>query len=516
VRWSDPPTLRSLDPHGGLWSQPPASFLKTASRILGADREAAEEAVTLSLAALTVAIEILSDLVPELGLVSFGECVRTLRADRERRALFKARYASKAASRKSEEYPGAPSMLTDPFCLSSNPSRYWFDADTCEKVVCTFIARQTLNRRRAFLDVHESGATYSLRGVYRNEDGEAPIELNFLTAEDVECTRGTVSTPCRYYVRPVYEHRKSVRKLIGAEIVLSTAETITLDVNMQTGALVDCFEGYELSPRCGQTTPSPHLVETATRVEFVPDSENVLTERPDRGQMKDRDIQSGVYLIDRYTMSLIKRITAEPDQQVAMNRALTEYFDPSRASAPLTGWSLKYDRWIQSVVGDEHRNRYSIERLCMTPEEKRPASNRGPRDPRIEEDGPYLFAVLAIWMQAQMHIAQLPTDVSTYLKANLPSSLRGLPRMGSGAKAPWTEWAKRISQDRTGWAKQMIDSWSTAWKLFEVVLQCHSSDERSRITYSEFVEAMPVKVYANYEGEFESLKIQIAELSEGV
>lgn len=454
------------------------------------------------MAALTAAIEVLSGLLPSMGLTSFGECVRTMRADPELRALFKARYATKTAR---GNFPGIPSMLTDPFCLESKPSTYWFDADTCEKLVCAFIARQTLNRRRALLDVHESGVKYSLRGHY----GTETAQLKFLTAEDAEYLHEGKWEACRYYIHPIYEYRKSVRKLTAAEVIVTASTPLVLDVDMQTGDLINCFEGYKLTAPSQSASSPPYLVEAALRVEMISESEAPLIEE----RSKTKDSPLGDEILNQYTLSLIKRVTPDQNQQVAMNRALTQYFRPHSLSKPLSGWAFKYDQWIHDVIGDGPLARYSISKLTATPEEKLPPSSEK-RDIQIATDGPFLNALLAVWMQAQIYVRDLSTDVETYIRANTPQSLRDLPREPDGRKPAWQRWASTLPSSRSIVPKQLIDSWSTVWKLLELTLQCHNDPERSRITYHEFIEAMPVKVYANYEAEFESLKRQAPELSE--
>lgn len=499
MRWSDPPTLRALDFQGSQWSRFPASFTASARRVLGTDAEAVDEAVNLSLAALAVAIEVLRELVPEMAHASFGEAVRTMRSDPELRGLFKARYATRSAAKRGSEFPGVPTMLTDPFCLESRPQTYWFDAETCERVVCAFIARQTLNRRRALLDVHESGAQYSLRGVFRDDEGAA-LQLDFLTASDVNYSANGRTTHCRYEVHPRYEHHRSVRKLAGAEVIVSGPPQMVLDLNVETGELIHCFEGYKLTPE----GPNSPLVQTALRVRTVPPQEEIVGATHQPSPMPS--------VVSQYTFSLIKRATGDLRHQVAMNRALTQYFHPDRAARELSGWAQKYERWIASVAGADHRSAASVGALMRAPEDKRP-SKQGPRDVRIDGEGAFLNAILAVWLHAQLHVRDLPTDVSTYINANLPKSLLTLSRVTDG-KPAWTSWAKNLPNGDEFAPKQLIDSWATVWKLLEIVLQVHNDPLRGKITYSEFVEAMPVKVYANYEAEFEALRRQAPELAE--
>lgn len=500
--WSDPASLRALDFRGAQWSRRPASFEASARRILGANAEAVDEAVNLSLAALAIVFEILGDLLPDQKGLPFGECVRTLRADPELRGLFKARYATRSAVGRSHEFPGVPTMLTDPLCLESRPSIYWFDGETCERVVCAFISRQTLNRRRALLDVHESGVTYSLRGAYQSDEG-AKIQLRFLTANDVEFSEGANAITCRYSVHPLYEYRKSVRKLSGVEVIVHAPKSMVFDLDLVTGDLIHPFDGYKLV-REGADSQGP-LVETPTRVQIVPEHEAAA-----KFVTGPIEVPS---VVNHYTFSLIKRVTSEFEHQVAMNRAVTQYFLPHSPLSELSGWAAKYERWIREVVGGGDYGQATVAALIRPPEEKRPAED-DPRGVRIEGEGAALNALLAVWLHAQLHVRDLPTDASTYLTANLPKTLRDMPREVDGGKPTWTAWAKSFPNERKFSPKQLVDSWATVWKILEIILQVHNDPLRERITYSEFVEAMPIKVYANYEAEFEALRRQAPELAE--
>lgn len=487
MQWSDPPTLRALDSRGGQWSQLPPSFLKAAERVLGPNREAAEEAVNLSLAALTAAVDVLVDLLPQMSLAAFGDAVRTMRRDRDLRALFKAGYATRTAGKNPNEYPGAPTVLTDPFCLETSPSRYWFEAETCEKLVCAFITRQTLNRRRRLLDIHESGVAYSLRGTYQSDD--LPSErLTFHTWEDVSVD----SEPGRYYIRPLYEFQRSVRHLVGAEVVIQSPRPKVLDVDLSTGQLFDCFNSRRFAPSGGQTNDPPFLVEIPTRVEHV--TSEHLAALPHR-----QETPKAAAILDEYTFILVKRVTPDANRQVALNRAITWYFR-SDVGAHLSGWAGIYRRWIHHTIGEDG--------LLDSPEDK---NQRADALADLEAEGQRLWVYLAMWIQGQVYLPNLPTQVRCYIQANVPASLRDLaPR--SHAKVTWREWARRLRPHQAIQPKQMVDAWATVWKLLEVALQYHQDEDRSRISFSEFADAMPVKVYpVNYEGEFALLRSRVSE-----
>jgi len=484
LQWSDPPSLRALDPQSGQWTRQPSSFLHAAQRILGPNQEAAEEAVNLAIAAFAAAVESLAALLPHMTLAAFEEAVLTMRADPHLRSVFKASYATKTAQGRAQEFPGVPTMLTDPFCLETNPARYWFDAETCERLVCTFIARQTLNRRRALLDIHESGTVYSLRGLYRSEEPGAPcVELSFVTDEDVYCQTAERNLSCRYSLRPVYEYRKSVRKLAGAEVVVETPNRIVLDLDLQSGALIDCFQGYRLV-RVGETTG---LHESPTRVEMVP-PETIASIPAQTGGSDEMAI------VNQYTFTLIKRAMREPEHRIALNRAIIHCFTPDAYVTAASGWAQRYSRWIRGAA-------HTKEQLIRTPEEK-----IGEGIPNVSKDGSALNVLLAVWLQAQLHVSDLPTDAPTFVRANTPRTLRELPR-----KSVWNEWAKRLRPEQGISPKQMVDAWATSWKLLELVLHRHNNAERSRITFTEFADAMPVKVYPNnFEAEFEVLRRELA------
>lgn len=466
--WSDPPTLRVLDPQGDLWRHPSSSFRGAAARVLGNSPEAIEEAVTLSLTALTAALAVLGELLPGESAGPFSDAVRKLRADRELRGRFKAAYATRTASGLTDEYPGAPTMLTDPFCLETNPAAFWFDADTCERIVCAFIARQTLNRRRALLDIHETGTVYSLRGRYGH--------IKFLSLDEADVD----GQHCRYYVHPRYDYRRSARKLCGAEVVLECAPTITFDVDLETGDLIDCFGDLRLSPGEGRTGKPPYLLSSAVRAEKVSDEALQNIAAPESTPSSA--------VLDEYTFTLIKRVVVDTTHQIALNRAITQFFRDSNRLPASTGWALHYSRWIQSIVDGQ-----PVQNLVRPPEEKLTASI-------FKTEGAGLNALLALWLQAQIYLPHLPTDPQTYVTANIPATVR---RLESGAN-------RGVKPDRL-----LVNAWCAVWRLLELYLQHHSDASHRRITYQEFVDAMPIRVYpSNFESEFENLRQRASWLAE--
>lgn len=500
MRWSAPATLRALDlrRHYGPW---PSAFLATARRIVRSQDEAAAEAVNLAMASLAVALEVLADLMPNQGATPFRESVRNFRADPELRAQFKARYASRIRPEKSEDAKAAAWLHTDPFCLESHPRTYWFDGETCERVACAYIARHTLSRRRTLLDVHQAGVRYFLTGEYLSPEGPS-VRIRFLSPTDLEYVSERGSWFYRYTVHPIYAYQKSVRKLAGAEVLIESPARHVLDVDLQTGDLIHCFEGYSLLRQGDRTLPplssSPMPVRTVTE----PPSESMSAPRPGASS-----------LVAQYTFQLVKRACPDPNGQIAMNRAVGHYFHSADPAGELSGFSQKYADWMAQVVGRDRNQIASPSAILRSPEEK-PRRSVDPRGIQWPEEGPFLNAILAVWIQAQLHVRDLPTDADSDVRANLPASLRTLSRDTDGAKPTWSTWARGLPNVSEFAPKQLIDAWCAVWKILEIVLQVHHNPNRNRITYSEFVEAMPVRVYANYEAEFEILRRQNPDIAE--